>query len=153
MGRRRARRTDCQRQEVDKNILVEAGHDGYGDIFGLRHDRALYLGADGFDVRGEDTISGARAVQGVLRFHLHPDVGASLVEGGRSVLLRVGKTAGWRFQSSNPALSLEDSVYFGDGPRRQCQQIVIRFDHKAPQTLLKWRFYREKLNRQSSQRR
>jgi len=143
MGERRARRTDSLRQEVDKNILVESEHDGYLASFGLSHRRALYLSADGLDLRGEDTLSGTRVIDGVLRFHLHPDVGASMVEGGRSVLLRIGKTQGWRFRASENGICLEDSLYFGGGPRRQCQQIVVPFEHGAPQTTLKWRFHRD----------
>lgn len=144
MGQRRANRIDSSRQEIDKNILVEAEHEGYLPVFGLRHNRALYLAADGYDIRGEDTISGSHLVDGVLRFHLHPDLGVSLVEGGSSVLIRAGKTMGWRFKSSAGALSLEDSVYFGDGVRRPCRQIVIPFAHNAAQTTIKWRFQREK---------
>jgi len=144
MGERRARRTGSTRHEVDKNILIESEHDGYVPLFGLSHRRALYLSADGLDLRGEDTLSGNRLAKGVLRFHLHPDVGASLVEGGRSVLLRIGKTQGWRFQVSENGVRLEDSVYFGEGPRRQCRQIVVPFEHGAASTVLKWRFHREK---------
>jgi uncharacterized heparinase superfamily protein len=144
MGNRRAHRVDHSRQEIDKNTLVEAEHDGYFPLFGLYHRRALYLSADGFDIRGEDNIRGDHLIDGVIRFHLHPDVDASLVEGGTSVLLRVGKTMGWRFKTSSSSVSLEDSVYFGDGPRRQCQQIVVPFSHVASNTTLKWRFQREK---------
>ena len=141
MGDRRAHRTDSTRHEVDKNILVESEHDGYLPLFGLSHRRALYLSADGLDLRGEDTLIGSRPAAGVLRFHLHPDVGASLVEGGRSVLLRIGKTQGWRFQVSETGVHLEDSVYFGEGPRRQCQQIVVPFEHGPAPTTVKWRFH------------
>ena len=144
MGERRARRTESARHEVDKNTLVESEHEGYMPLFGLRHRRALYLSADGLDLRGEDTLAGGRATEGTLRFHLHPDVGASLLEGGTSVLLRIGKTQGWRFQASENGLTLEDSVYFGDGPRRQCQQIVVQFEHRTAPTVLKWRFHRDK---------
>ncbi len=144
MGERRARRTESTRHEVDKNILVESGHDGYQSQFGAHHQRAVYLSADGLDLRGEDILTGNRLVEGALRFHLHPDVNASLVEDGGTVLLRTGKTLGWRFQASLKNITLEDSVYFGDGLRRQCQQIVIAFMHDSEMTSLKWRFQREK---------
>jgi len=144
MGARRAHRTDSTRHEVDKNTLIESEHDGYLPLFGLSHRRALYLSADGFDLRGEDTLRGNRPAEGVLRFHLHPDVGASLVEGGRSVLLRIAKTQGWRLQVSESGVRLEESVYFGEGPRRQCQQIVVPIEHSAASTVLKWRLHREK---------
>ena len=144
MGERRARRTDSTRHEVDKNILVESEHDGYLPLFGVSHRRALYLSADGLDLRGEDTLTGSGLAEGVLRFHLHPDVGASVIEGGSAVLLRTGKTQGWRFQASESGVRLEDSVYFGEGRRRQCQQIVVPFEHSAAPKVLKWRFHREK---------
>lgn len=144
MGQRRAKRVDCMRQEIDRNILVESEQDGYLELFGVLHRRALYLSPDGTDIRGEDRLTGGGGVGGVIRFHLHPDVGASLVEGGRSVLLRSGKTEGWRFQTSADRPALEDSIYFGDGVPRHCCQIVVSFAHEGPSTLLKWRFARER---------
>jgi len=144
MGPRRAQCQGTKRTEVDKNLLVESGHDGYLRPFGLLHKRALFLSADGADIRGEDILSGPGRNQGVLRFHLHPDVQASRIEGGRSLLLRVGKTQGWRFRTSGYRIELEDSIYFGDGERRQTAQIVVPVDHQEPETVIKWSFQREK---------
>jgi len=144
MGPRRAACQGTKRTEIDKNMLVESGHDGYLRPFGLLHKRALFLSADGSDIRGEDTLSGPGKNHGVLRFHLHPDVQATRLEGGKSLLLRVGKTQGWRFRTSGSGIELEDSLYFGDGERRQTVQIVVPVVHREPSSVIKWSFQREK---------
>lgn len=76
------------------------------------------------NLRGEDCLIPARtgavsAQSFTIRFHLHLDVQASLVQNGVAVLLRLPSGAGWRFQCSGGTLQLEDSVYCGDeGSRR-----------------------------------
>ncbi len=143
LGKRRAWRIQELRREVDKNILVEATHDGYQPRFGLTHKRALYLSADGDQLRGEDTLRGDSPHTGVIRFHLHPSVHASLIEAGDSVLLKFGKSAGWRFRTSAAEIALEQSLYYDSLQRRQCQQIVVKIRHQAGDTIVKWRISRE----------
>ena len=75
-----------------------------------------------------------------ISFHLYPHVQASLVEAGNSVLLKFGKSAGWRFRASNVNITLELSLYFDHGVRRQAQQIVLAANHNGPETVIKWRF-------------
>lgn len=140
LGPRRAWRTQAMRREIEKNTLVEATHNGYLVPFGLTHKRALFLSSDGNELRGEDTLSGSTAQDAILRFHLHPTVQASLVESGNSILLKFGKTAGWRFRASPAHLKLEPSLYYDQQTRRQTQQIVLAFKHAAPETVIKWRF-------------
>jgi len=140
-GERRARDVRAQRREIDRNVIVEAEHDGYQAIFGLQHARSLYLAADGADIRGEDTVIGTQSSpRYAVRFHLHPNVQASLTSGGNSILLRFGRNRGWRFRASGGVLSLDDSVYFGTGRRQKTMQIVISGTHQAPETRVKWRF-------------
>ena len=143
LGPRIARRIQEVRREVDKNTLVEATHDGYLALFGLSHKRALYLSADGNELRGEDTLSGPNAKEAIIRFHLHPLVQASLVEAGDCVLLRFGKTAGWRFTTSHTKIDLVESLHFDNAQRRQCQQIELRFAHSGDRSVVKWRFSKE----------
>ncbi|MGY9063431.1 MAG: hypothetical protein ACKVG1_14250, partial [Rhodospirillales bacterium] len=67
----------------------------------------------------------------------------SFVEAGNSVLLKFGKSAGWRFHASNTNITLEPSLYFDHGVRRQAQRIVLAADHNGPKTVIKWRFAQE----------
>ena len=142
-GERRARDVRAQRREIERNIVVEASHDGYAEALRLVHKRSLYLSAEGDDIRGEDTISGPGGTGFAIRFHLHPDVQASLISSGAAVLMRFGRNRGWRFQASGGSLTLDDSLYFGGGRRRKTQQIVITGTHAPSETTIKWRFHEE----------
>lgn len=143
LGPRRAWRTHSLRREVDKNTLVEATHDGYINSFQLSHKRSLFLSSDGTELRGEDVLLGPNEQTATVRFHLHPSVQASLVQSGDSVLLKFGKSAGWRFRSSVSNIKLESSIFYEAATRRQSQQIALNVTHCAPQTVIKWRISME----------
>jgi uncharacterized heparinase superfamily protein len=133
----------ARRNEREGSSLVQMGHEGYRRAFGIVHNRDLYLSGAGDDFRGKDTLVGGAGAF-CLRFHLHPDVGASLLEGGGGVLLKLPGGKGWRFRCSGAAPALEESVYLGDPSEpRRCRQIVLRGDHAAGETLVRWSFLRE----------
>ncbi len=132
----------CRRNEADGNVWVEASHDGYVEPFRLFHKRRLYLAAGGDDFRGEDTLLATRATRGsplrgrreaasghrfAVRFHLHPEVKASLVQDRTAALLRLPGGMGWRLRAAGGVMSLEESIYLGapDGPARRSEQVVI----------------------------
>ena len=127
----------AERREHEGARLIEGWHDGYETSFGIRHHRSLYLDAGGGDLRGEDRLTGDLPVPYAIRFHLHPDVAAVPVEGGREAILRLPRGPGWRFRSGHPIV-VEDSVHFGDGTRRRAQQIVVHGLHDG-ETVVKWR--------------
>jgi uncharacterized heparinase superfamily protein len=126
-------RVEARREQDEAGSLwLELSHDGYRGRFGAIHRRRLYLDAEGEDLRGEDTLEidtpdrlAGREV--AVRFHLHPAVGASLVQGGAAVLLRLPSGKGWRFRGAGGLLALEESIYLGDPAEiRRSQQIVMR---------------------------
>lgn len=129
---RRPVQVGTERDEDDGNHWVTAQHDGYVPVFGLTHERRVYLAADGDDIRGEDVLSRSgstppRVGRGfALRFHLHPAVQASLVQNGSAVLLRLPSGAGWRLIAEGGTLSLAESIYLGtpDDVRRT-EQVVV----------------------------
>jgi uncharacterized heparinase superfamily protein len=149
-----------RREEADGNVWIDASHDGYAARFGFVHKRRLFLAAGGEDLRGEDTLvplvplgarrsgggarSGSEASAGVpfaVRFHLHPQVKASLIQNGGAVLLRLPSGIGWRLRASGARIGLEDSVYLGapGADVRRTEQIVL--SGNAPQgetTRVKW---------------
>ncbi len=123
------RNVACRREEVEGNTWLDMSHDGYRDAFGVIHHRRLFLSSTGDDLRGEDRFEGDGAHPVVLRFHLHPDVTASLAASGDNVLLRPAKGAGWQFRARGGTLSLEQSIYLGRaGEVRRCEQIVVTSD-------------------------
>jgi uncharacterized heparinase superfamily protein len=145
---RRPSRVDAARDEMDGNVWVTASHDGYRERFGLVHRRRLYLSAAGDNLRGEDTLipDGSRNTMPhpfAIRFHLHPDVQASVLQNGAAVLLRLPSGAGWRFQSSGGLPTLEESVYVaGEEGSRRTQQIVVAEVSQRSEAVVKWAFQR-----------
>lgn len=129
------------RKEADGDIWIEATHDGYERTFGLVHTRRLYLGANGGDLRGEDTLSGKGNHKFVVRFHLHPDVRASKVQEGNAILLRLPSGLGWRFRASGGVITLQESVYLGSGSTvKRTEQIAISSATQMGTGQVKWAF-------------
>ena len=146
--RRRSTTVVCRREEAEGNIWLDTSHDGYRRRFGRVHHRRLYLAASGDDLRGEDCLEGAGGEAFALRFHLHPDVQATLAHGGDAVLLRLPKGGGWRLRAQDAAVRLEESVYLGGpGEPRRSLQVVMAGPLHAPKTAVKWGLKRESKGR------
>ncbi|MGD9537686.1 MAG: heparinase II/III family protein [Alphaproteobacteria bacterium] len=141
-------KVEAAREESNGAIWIEARHDGYVQPFGLVHQRRLYVAADGNDIRGEDKLirhggSGRTGRAFAVRFHLHPEAQASLVQNGASVLLRLPGGAGWQLHAAGGTLDLNESVYAGRaGERRRTEQVVITGPVGAEETVVKWAFRR-----------
>lgn len=132
----------AERRDHEGARLVEVHHDGYASTFGISHRRAVFLDSGGDDVRGEDTLSGRHAQPFSIRFHLHPDIRASMVAGGGEVILKPPRGRGWHFHCRYPVM-LEESVSFFDGRQHRAQQIVVLGNHEPAVTTVKWRFAME----------
>ena len=145
---RRPQNVTAERSEDNGNHWVTARHDGYGPVFGLAHERRVYIAAGGEDIRGEDALSrtetrsGTKLARGfALRFHLHPTVQASLVQNGSAVLLRLPSGAGWRLIAEGGTLSLAESVYLGTADDvRRTEQVVVSgtLDTDTAAARVKW---------------
>jgi uncharacterized heparinase superfamily protein len=152
-------KVSARRNEEDIGTWIEASHDGYRELFGLLHRRRIFLAADGGDLRGEDGLY--RPVEDgtpedvdvryrfAIRFHLHPDVKASLARDGMSVLLVLGNGDGWRFRTDGGPIRIERSVYLATGgtPKRT-SQIVVQGEAEPfgagerPPNRVRWAFQR-----------
>lgn len=122
---------------------VAATHDGYKKSHGLTHARQLFLASDGEDLRGEDRLTG-RAGQGfVIRFHLHPNVQASLTQDGNAVLLRMPGGIGWRLRAQGAVLSIAESIYLGSGGVKKTRQVVLDGHVGSNGAIVKWAIRRE----------
>ncbi len=134
----------ARREDRDGAVLAEARHNFYAARFGLAHRRRLYLAAGGEDLRGEDTLEGPAGRAYAIRFHLHPEVRASLLQGG-GALLRLPAGSGWRMRVDGAAIALGDSVYFGHGgDMKRTQQIVLSgTTGEGGETVVRWAFQRE----------
>jgi uncharacterized heparinase superfamily protein len=115
-------------------MALRASHDGYAARFGVAHQRALHLSADGRQLDGEDVFLPAhgdalpqdRPDEFAVRFHLHPTVKASRLNDGHSVMLILPSREAWTFTAYEDKVELEESAYLAgpDGPRRIAQIVV-----------------------------
>ena len=134
---RRPEDVKVQRQEANGAHWLEIEHDGWRRSLGAIHRRSLYMAESGEDIRGEDTIEASQPLSFHLRFHLHPDVQASVQQDGEAVLMRLKSGGGWRLRANGARLSLEESIYFGGLEPRRSEQIVLSGTADGPQTV-KW---------------
>ena len=131
------------RREIDGSTIIEASAEGYSDMAGFVHRRLLMLAPDGGELQGEDRLAGGGAKSCTARFHLHPTVQATLIQGGHAVLLKPRRGKGWRFEAGEDVVSLEESVYFETPQlRRRTLQIVLTRALGEGGATLKWRFTR-----------
>jgi len=126
-------------------LRILAGHNGYAPTHGMTHIRQITLSVDGRSLRGEDTLGAMTAtdrrrfdklmprlkMQGIdfdIRFHLHPDVDATLDLGGAAVSMALKSGETWVFRHDGIGeLKLEPSVYLESGrlKPRATKQIVL----------------------------
>lgn len=143
---RHPRTIHLHREATKDQVLVAASHDGYHSNLGVLHNRQLYMADNGEDLRGEDSFIGSAGHPFAIRFHLSPDVKASLTGNNTGVLLRLRSGAGWSFRCQGAIVTLEESIYMaqpGDTPKPTTQIVLSGYtsDKEPP---LKWRFRREK---------
>ena len=117
-----------RRSETSQGWMVEASHDAYVPDLGFRHERRITLSQQGTMVTGADRLVPVMARQSALefavRFHIHPDVRTSRLEGG-GILLKLPNGEGWRFRASGGNLAVEDSIYLGGETVRRTEQLII----------------------------
>jgi uncharacterized heparinase superfamily protein len=134
-----------QLSQGQDGIRFEGGHNGYARRYGLTHIRKLDLSFDGRALVGEDTLMtldpgdrtafdtalDATRLKGIpfdIRFHLHPDVDASVDMGGSAVSMALKSGEIWIFRVDDKAtLSLDASVYLETArlKPRATKQIVL----------------------------
>jgi uncharacterized heparinase superfamily protein len=136
LGRRPAH-VNAERQDMAGVHWLEANHDGWSKLFGAVHHRRLGLSETGDELLGEDLIEAAQPQPFTIRFHLHPNVTASLQQDNEAVLLRTPGGLGFRLRAEGAPISVEESVYFGHAEPRRAEQVVLSGHQDGPQHV-KW---------------
>ncbi|MFO1201451.1 MAG: heparinase II/III family protein [Tabrizicola sp.] len=133
-------------------------HDGWLQSHGLTTSRSLTLAHDGRRLSGVDALTAMTAearrrfedvmtqtaMEGArfaVRFHLHPDVDATLDMGGLAVSMALRSGEIWIFRFTGQAdLSLDPSAYLENGRLnpRPCTQIVLRAEARGFETRIGW---------------
>jgi uncharacterized heparinase superfamily protein len=132
-----------RRMETAQGWTVEAIHDAYLAPFGVRHERQITLSPQGLMVTGRDRLVPASdhavAANFAVRFHIHPDVRVSRLDGG-GILLKLPGGEGWRFRAGGGALDVEESVYLGGHVVRRAEQLVVSGTMKNSPAEIAWVF-------------
>lgn len=144
--------------EAPDGTRFQGGHNGYLASHGLTVARTLELTFDGRGLAGEEMLLAledadkkrfdkaldATRLSGVgfdIRFHLHPDVDASIDLGGAAISLALKSGEVWVFRHDGQHdLSLQASVYLEKGrlKPRATKQIVLSGRAMAYATRVRW---------------
>lgn len=139
---------DRDHREADGAVWLEVSHDGWAPLYGLKHQRRLYLDQRLDEIRAEDVLTPSDkqpedlriAAPYALRFQLEPGVQASLARDKRSILLRGQSGRGWWFRSDGPDIAVEPTVSIEDGISRRSLQIVVRGSARTDsETRIRWK--------------
>ncbi|MCB6179480.1 heparinase II/III family protein [Rhodobacter sp. Har01] len=137
---------------------VYVAHDGWSSTHGLTCGRSLALSANGRRLSGVDTLAATTPegiarfeqmltrskLEGVaftIRFHLHPDVDATLDMGGTAVSMQLRSGEIWVFRhDGKAALALEPSVYLETGRLRPrpAWQVVLSAKARQHESRIGW---------------
>ena len=137
---------------------IEAAHDGYAKGYGLTHSRSLHLDRNGRSLSGTDLLvaldtrakkrfektvdaGGLAGLAFDLRFHLHPEVDATLDLGGTAVSMALRSGEIWVFRHDGHCdLQLEPSVFLEKTrlKPRACLQIVLSGRAIQYATQIRW---------------
>ncbi|MBD3664785.1 heparinase II/III family protein [Sulfitobacter aestuariivivens] len=139
-------------------MRFQGGHNGYVPSHGLTHARTLELTHDGRGLAGEDMLLAmedadkrrfdsaldAGQLKGIrfeIRFHLHPDVDATLDLGGAAVSMALKSGEVWVFRHDGAhSLTFEPGVYLETTrlKPRGAQQIVLTGMAFTYATRIRW---------------
>lgn len=143
---------------VSDGLRFQGGHDGFVATHGLTHARTLEMTFDGRAMAGEDMLLAlddaekrrfdlaldATKLQGIafdIRFHLHPEVDATLDLGGAAVSMALKSGEIWVFRhDGGQNLTLQPSVYLETGrlKPRGANQIVLSGKAMSYATRVRW---------------
>jgi len=132
-----------RRAETAQGWTVDAVHDAYVEQFGVRHERQITLSPQGLMLTGRDRLAPVvetpKGLHFTVRFHIHPDIRVSRLEGG-GILLKLPGGEGWRFRAGGGVLEVEESVYLGGSVVRRTEQLVISGTLKNAPAEIAWVF-------------
>ena len=141
------RRLTAERREQGDATVLQASHDGYVRLFGLRHHRHWTLTRDGRTLSGEDrlTSEGGRADRTPqnfdIRFHLHPRVAVAPGGNSASLTLSAGRET-VLFEAAAGKVSVEESVFFATPTGSQRTLQIVISGGAEPDATVAWSFSR-----------
>ena len=107
---------------LKKNIVFEknywkinAAHDGYLKKYGIIHERGIEFYPEQIKFVGRDKIISKNNIKDLkfeIRFHLEPNIKIMKTQDNKSILIDLDGE-GWKFNSNNNSMSIDNGLYFG----------------------------------------
>ena len=107
---------------LKKNIVheknywkINAAHDGYLKQYGIIHEREIEFYPEQIKFVGHDKIiskNGVRNLKFEIRFHLEPSIKIMKTQNNETILIDLDGE-GWKFNSVNNNMNIDDGLYFG----------------------------------------
>jgi len=107
---------------LKKNIILEknywkvnAAHDGYLKQYGIIHEREIEFYPEHIKFVGHDKIISKNSIKNLkfeIRFHLEPNIKIMKTQNNKSILIEFDGE-GWKFNSDNNNMNIENGLYFG----------------------------------------
>jgi len=131
-------------EKNEKYTTWNASHDGYSKNFNKIIKRKFIISNKENEVFGEDSIIPtkikSKKTNYSIRFHLMPYCNCLLTNDKKSIIIKTKLNQTWIFKS-NSLISLENSIYIGNGKRvEQNKQIVINGTANDKKKIEYWSF-------------
>ena len=107
---------------LKKNIIFEknywkvnASHDGYSKQYGITHERELEFYPEQMKFIGHDKLISKKSIKNLkfeIRFHLEPNIKIMKTQDNKSILIDLDGE-GWKFNSDNNNINVDNGLYFG----------------------------------------
>ena len=107
---------------LKKNIVFEknywkinAAHDGYLKQYGIMHEREVEFYPEQIKFVGHDQMinkNGTKNLKFEIRFHLEPNIKTMKTQDNKSILIDLDGE-GWKFNSDNNNMNIDNGLYFG----------------------------------------
>ena len=146
-------RVDIERHDAAGAIVLALRHNGYVDRYRIIHERQLSLADAGDRLEGIDSFvnpSGKAANKGgkdsyAIRFHLHPNVRASVVQNGHAVLLELPDGESWEFETDGQEVAIEESIMLSDKRGNRATEQVVIYGRVQQAPTVTWHLHRTAL--------
>ena len=143
-------RVAVQRGDAHGATVLSLGHNGYVERYRILHRREVTLSQSGDRLEGVDSFtspSGGPANKGgkdffAIRFHLHPDVKASVAEGGHAVAMVLPDGESWEFETDGPEVVIEESIMLSDRRGNRATEQVVIYGRVQQAAHVNWHLHR-----------
>jgi uncharacterized heparinase superfamily protein len=115
-------KVSCGLKILKKNVVFEknywkvnAAHDGYLKKYGIIHEREIEFYPEQMKFIGHDKIISKNKIKNLkfeIRFHLEPNIKIMKTQDNKSIFIDLDGE-GWKFNSDNNAINIDDGLYFG----------------------------------------